>query len=163
MVNRDWGKEAVSSQQSQSPQHPRGACGRVLGLCAFLAVCLCVSPFPKESCLSCTQQGSVRLPEQVPRPSPEHDSLGSHRLPHPPATSPALFWSGCHRRREEPLSEPLRGPSYLPSTTARLPVSYPGWNAHLLALQRLVANPMGTCPPSLPPCIRSETQKDMDV
>lgn len=64
-------------------------------------------------------RNSVGLSEQAPRPSPRHDSLGNDALPRPLAASPPLFWFGCHRRKEEPLSLPLRGLSPLPSSTAR--------------------------------------------
>lgn len=96
-------------------------------------------------------RNSIGLSEQAPRPSPRHDSLGSDVLPRPLAASPPLFWFGCHRRREEPGSLRLRGPSPLPSTTAKPALApKPGWNVHLLAHQLLLMRSVGTCPPSLP-------------
>lgn len=124
LVNRTEGKVAdrVSSTEPVPLTSPRGLGGGVGHPCQLPAV-LHASPFHQGLCLapfrSHTDRNSVGLSEQAPRPSPRHESLGADALPRPLAASPPLFWFGCHGGREEPVSLRLRGPSPLPSATAR--------------------------------------------
>ena len=109
-----------SCQQSRAPSVPSGL-GKAVGCLWRSWLGLRMSrprpPSPRALLLSLglshrLSRNSVGLSRR-PRPSPRHDSLGSDALPRPLAAAPPLFWFGCPRRREEPVSWHPRGSPHL--------------------------------------------------